>query len=538
MSFGVDTPETFVLQEPRAARRGRGTSDGRRRHTDSMRTRSWWGSAPWVTGMLLAAVASVPGVAGGWGGDPLPATEADRIRVAFSPLPPGIPAPPGIGIPGPDSVTSDGGSSAAEALTSPDQADAGDPEPEDPIALDHPVFNDVRADVVVVLPPDGPYPIVVNSLVESLIDYFTARERERFGMWIGRSGRYLGMIQRILRTRGLPEELAYTAMIESGFSPRAVSRVGAKGLWQFMEATGRRYGLVVNRWVDERFDPVKSTVAAARYLGDLYGMFGHWFLAQAAYNAGEARVARAIQRAGTTDFWALTQTRHLPEETKLFVPQILAATVITRAPSRYGFDVAMEAPLEFDEVTVRRALDFETVAALAGVSIEAVRELNPALRAGITPPFGAYDLRLPVGSGARFESALETAPGVPTWVVHRVGKNQSLADIARIHQVSPQGLAAVNQLPGGRLRGVTEVLVPVVHRPESRPGGPERRVVRLPERTAVGSDEARSREVVVRAGDTLWGIAARHGVAPQALARLNGRDLEQPIHPGERLRVP
>lgn len=492
--------------------------------------------------MLLAAVASVPGVAVGWGGDSLPATEADRIRVAFIPPPPEIPAPPSIGMPGPDSVTSDGGSSAAEALTSPGPAGAGDPEPEDPIALDHPVFNhpvfnDVRADVVV-LPPGGPYPIVVNGLVEGLIDYFTARERERFGMWIGRSGRYLGMIQRVFRTRGLPEELAYTAMIESGFSPRAVSRVGAKGLWQFMEATGRQYGLVVNRWVDERFDPVKSTVAAARYLGDLYGMFGHWFLAQAAYNAGEARVARAIQRARTTDFWALTQTRHLPEETKLFVPQILAATVITRSPSRYGFDVAMEAPLEFDEVTVRRALDFETVAALAGVSIEAVRELNPALRAGITPPFGAYDVRLPSGSGARFESALETATGVPTWVVHRVGKNQSLADIARLYQVSPQRLTAVNQLPGGRLRGVTEVLVPVVHRPESRPGGPERRVVRLPERTAAGSDQARSREVVVRAGDTLWGIAARHGVAPQAVARLNGRDLGQPIHPGERLRVP
>jgi LysM repeat protein len=123
-------------------------------------------------------------------------------------------------------------------------------------------------------------------------------------------------------------------------------------------------------------------------------------------------------------------------------------------------------------------------------------------------------------------------------VVHRVGKNQSLADIARLYQVSPQRLAGVNQLPRGRLRGVTEVLVPVVQRPESRPGGPERRVVRLPERTAVGSDEARSREVVVRAGDTLWGIAARHGVAPQALARVNGRDLVQPIHPGERLRVP
>ena len=139
-----------------------------------------------------------------------------------------------------------------------------------------------------------------------------------------------------------PPEEAERMMIESGFSPRAVSRVGAKGMWQFMEATGRRYGLKVDRWIDERLDPLKATVAAAQYLGDLYGMFGHWFLAQAAYNAGEARIARAIQRAKTSDFWALTQTRHLPNETKRFVPQILAATVINRAPARYGFDVVME----------------------------------------------------------------------------------------------------------------------------------------------------------------------------------------------------
>ena len=223
------------------------------------------------------------------------------------------------------------------------------------------------------MPPGLPvptYPVVVNAPVEALIDHFVAKDRERFGMWISRSGRYLPMIQRIFRERGLPEELAYTAMIESGFSPRAVSRVGAKGMWQFMEATGRRYGLVINRWLDERLDPVKSTIAAAEYLGDLYGLFGHWFLAQAGYNAGEARVGRAIQRARTSDFWALTQTRHLPDETKMFVPQILAAAVITRAPTRYGFDVTLESPLAYDEVTTRRALDFETIAGLAGVSVE------------------------------------------------------------------------------------------------------------------------------------------------------------------------
>jgi membrane-bound lytic murein transglycosylase D len=303
----------------------------------------------------------------------------------------------------------------------------------------------------------------LNPTVEALIDYFTARERERFGLWIARSGRYLSMIQRIFRERGLPTELAYTAMIESGFSPRAVSRVGAKGLWQFMEATARRYGLVVNRWVDERLDPVKSTVAAARYLGDLYGMFGHWFLAQAAYNAGEARVDRAMKRAKTSDFWALTQTRHLPNETKRFVPQILAATVITQAPTRYGFDVTMETPLAYDEVAVKRVLDFETIAALAKVPVEAVRELNPALRGGVTPPFASYVLRLPAGAGARFEAELQAATlaKLVVWGLHRIARNQSLAEIARLYRTTPQRLADVNQLRGGRLRGVTELLVPL-----------------------------------------------------------------------------
>jgi membrane-bound lytic murein transglycosylase D len=170
-----------------------------------------------------------------------------------------------------------------------------------------------------------------------------------------------------------------------------------------------------------------------------------------------------MKMAKTSDFWALTQTRHLPNETKRFVPQILAATVITQAPSRYGFDVTMESPLEYDEVTVKRALDFETIATLAEVPVEDVRELNPALRGGITPPFGSYTLRLPLGRAARFEAALEeAAPGrLMAWGLHRIARNQTLVEIAKLYRTSPQRLAEVNQLPGGRLRGVTELLVPV-----------------------------------------------------------------------------
>ena len=493
-----------------------------------MRVRSWW----WCSRSSLAGVALVTATTGicplpALGGSALP-SEGDSYRLAPVPEPPAPPLHPGRLDPFPLPEDDAGGSAegdadggvATEILSVP---------PADP-GYGERLGDEPRTDSTVRVPPGlsvPTYPVEVNAPVEALIDQFVARDRERFGMWISRSGRYLPMIQRIFRERGLPEELAYTAMIESGFSPRAVSRVGAKGMWQFMEATGRRYGLVIDRWLDERLDPVKSTIAAAQYLGDLYGLFGHWFLAQAGYNAGEARVGRAIQLAGTSDFWALTQTRHLPDETKLFVPQILAAAVITRTPTRYGFDVTLESPLAFDEVTTRRTLDFDTIAELAGVSVEQIRDLNPALLARITPPFGNYRLRLPPGAGPRFNAALQAAPSssLPTWTIHRIGRNQSLAEIARIHRVTPQRLAELNHLPGGRLRGIRELVVPA---------SPVRAVaVTTGARPALGVP----REVVVRKGDTLSAIAARHRVTPQTLARLNGMDLDDPLAVGARLRV-
>jgi membrane-bound lytic murein transglycosylase D len=450
---------------------------------------------------------------------------ADRFAYAAVPPPP---APPPV----PRAEWLDFGGEALSLPPDADWVEPAEPAPSD-LTFDEPLFEDPRAEPAVSVPPGLPvptYPIVINAPVEALIDYFVAKDRERFGLWIARSGRYLPMIQRVFRERGLPEELAYTAMIESGFSPRAVSRVGAKGMWQFMEATARRYGLVINRWVDERLDPVKSTIAAAQYLGDLHGMFGHWFLAQAGYNAGEARVARAIQLARTSDFWALTQTRHLPNETKLFVPQILAAAVITRDPNRFGFDVTLETPLAYDEVPLRRALDLETIARLAEVTVEQVRELNPALLARITPPFGSYALRLPAGAGARFEVALRMAPpsSLPAWTVHRLARNQSLAEVARLYRVTAQRLAELNHLPGGRLRGVRELVVPVVDR---RGGPPAPAVAEAPRAHAT------PREVVVRRGDTLSAIAARYRLKPQVLAQLNGLELEDPLVVGTRLRL-
>jgi membrane-bound lytic murein transglycosylase D len=208
------------------------------------------------------------------------------------------------------------------------------------------------------------------------------------------------------------------------------------------------------------------------------------------------------------------------------VPQILAAAVITKAPSRYGFDVTLAPPLAYDEVSLRRSLDLETIARLAGVSVDEIRDLNPSLLARITPPFGSYTLRLPPGAGARFETALQAAApsSLPTWKVHRIGRNQSLAEIARLYRVTTQRLAELNHLPGGRLRGIRELVVPAA-------------AAAMPASAAAAPLAGAPREVVVRKGDTLSAIAARYRVTPHALAQLNGMDLDDPLAIGARLRL-
>ena len=496
----------------------------------------WSDQVKWQCGAALAVALVVPSGVAAWIAEP----PGFSLRLADgSAAPPTEASVPAVA-PSTSSPGAEPDSPAGLAASEPDGASVPEVVSTDPPNPPDPSMEDPRVQWAVTLPPGIPvpdYPVVMTPPVESLIGVFTARDRDRFGMWIARSGRYLGMIQRVFREHGLPEDLAYTAMIESGFSPRAVSRVGARGMWQFIEGTARRYGLVVNRWVDERLDPIKATEAAAQYLGDLYGMFGHWFLAQAAYNAGEARIAKAIQLSGSSDFWALTQTPHLPEETKLFVPQILAAIFISREPDRYGFVVDPEPPLAYDEVTVNRALDLETVARLAGVPPGEVRDLNPSLVARITPPTGGFTLRLPVGTAARFRRALQDTPSdqIPVWGLHRVVGSQTLAEIARLYRTTPQRLADINRLVESRLRGIAELIVPISNRTRGTPmaasPGPRARAV-MAARASGGA-----REVVVRRGDTLATIAARHGLKPITLARLNGRDPEGYLPVGTRLRL-
>ncbi|HJU86459.1 MAG TPA: transglycosylase SLT domain-containing protein, partial [Gemmatimonadota bacterium] len=332
------------------------------------------------------------------------------------------------------------------------------------------------------------YPLILNSEVQRFLDRFTGERRDLIGLWLTRAGRYLGMIREVLKSRGMPEDLAFTAMIESGFNPVAVSRAGAVGLWQFMATTGRRYGLRVDQWVDERRDPEKSTMAAAAYLGDLYKMFGSWWLAQAAYNAGEMNVLKAIRATGSNDFWVLSRSRYLLQETKEFVPQIQAAAMIGRDPAQYGFTTADITMTAFETVTVPGGTDLDWLGRTAGVSVEVLRSLNPTLIRGVTPPRETYELRVPLGTGPGVLVALETPrqepkPMQPERVTQRSGKPTGDATIAR----------------------------------------------------AAASPDASVH--VVRPRDTVTSIAKHYGVSVNDVLRWNSLHKQSRIRPGDRLKV-
>ncbi len=320
------------------------------------------------------------------------------------------------------------------------------------------------------------YEVENNHHVRQFVDQFqTGYRRAVVEKWLTRSGQYLPMILDVFRQKGLPDELVFTAMIESGFNPVAVSRAGAKGLWQFMAPTARRYGLRIDEWLDERLDPEKSTMAAARHLLDLYAVFGSWNLVQAAYNAGEMRVLQAIRAMGTSDFWTLRSGQVLPDETKNFIPAIQAATLIAREPERYGFVSTPAEPLSYEVVTVPRSTSLTRIAARSDIPIDVFERLNPELKVKQTPPDGPYPLKVPVGGARAVRAALEReaparvitvstrAPdprrGKVAPTIHVVKPRETAVAIAKRYGISVADLARWNDLgetsrirPGDRLR--------------------------------------------------------------------------------------
>jgi membrane-bound lytic murein transglycosylase D len=309
-------------------------------------------------------------------------------------------------------------------------------------------------------------PIPQNSRVLAYVELFQGRLREFIQDGLTRGTKYLPMIQNVFRAEGLPLDLAYIPIIESGFKPNAVSRASARGPWQFMKATARENGLHHDWYIDARSDPEKATIAAAKYLKTLNKLFdGDWNLVLAAYNGGLGRVQRAVKRSGKEDFWELSaSSKYLPKETREYVPLILAAIIVAKNPAQYGFDIVAHEPISYDKVNVPRAVDLRRVAEWTGTSIDEIQALNPQLRRWTTPvKYPTFELKVPAGTGEQFQARLaDAAPGDMTalkWYTVRSG--ESLAGIARKLKVSRVDLAEANGLSvKSRVRSGQELIIP------------------------------------------------------------------------------
>ncbi len=373
------------------------------------------------------------------------------------------------------------------------------------------------------------FPITMNSRVEGWIDYFTGRGRQHMERYLGRSSRYIPVMKQILKREGLPEDLVYLALIESGFNLRAKSRAKAVGPWQFIKATGTRYGLRVDGWIDERQDPIRSTEAAASYLKDLYLMFESWYLAAAAYNAGEYKILRSISATKSNNFWTIAQTSHLRRETKDYVPKLIAAAIIAKNPEKYGFeDITYADPLEYEVVPVNFSLSLKKVSDLVDAPEDELHDLNPQLRKGVVPPsLASYEIRVPVGSRALVERAVSAMRS--NLVLsdldkeYEVRKGDTLTSVARRYHLRKKDLAAANNL------SMRERLLP----------GTKLAIPKGSATKAVAYEEAQSGTTTihtVRSGESLWEIAEQYDVTVGDVFEWN--DLENArIFPGKKLKI-
>ncbi len=403
-------------------------------------------------------------------------------------------------------------------------------------------LHDLRSDDTELALPDADLPIsdiplTLNSKVEYFLYYFQTRGKASFDRWLSRSSRYLPMMKEILKREGMPEDLVYVAMIESGFHLHARSWANAVGPWQFISDTGRRYSLRIDQWVDERKDPVKATTAAALYLKELYGMFkGDWYLAAAGYNAGENKILRAITMYNTSDFWEISRGSYLKRETKEYVPKLLAAAIIAKDPARYGFsDVAYLPPLEYDVVTIPSRTDLELVARLTGTTYESIRELNPDLRHWCTPPnYPDYELKIPKGTKAQFERDYAQIPEEKRFTEkvlytrYQARRKDSLQGVARRFGTTPAIIAELNGLSKKSRIAGRSLVVPVRQTVDFGSEG----------RSATVSTPHKgnyARYYTIKKGDTLNGLARRFNVSTALLSAWNNLKGTMALKPGRRI---
>lgn len=378
-------------------------------------------------------------------------------------------------LPGAVSAASEQQADKLVTVPPPEAAPAPSPAPQiAPPAQSGPDAGKQGAVVIATEPPkDDKSPVDTSyksnetalKAIERNVTLFKDKIRERFSIWLERSARYMEIMKEILREKELPEELVFLPIIESGFNLNAYSRAKAVGPWQFIAATGKRYGLVIDWWRDERKDPVKSTRAAADYLKDLYKMFGSWNLALAAYNAGEGRIQKALKRSDADDYWELLNTKQIKSETKEYVPRYIAASMIASTPEEYGFhNLDYHEPLEYDEISVPSPLDIEVIAKCAECTVKEIRELNPELRRWSTPPnVPQYTIRIPSGSKEIFVKNLSAVPRDERFTVdtYTARKGDTVKKIAKKTGLPVTAILAMNSFSGiERFSAGEEVKIP------------------------------------------------------------------------------
>ncbi len=371
-------------------------------------------------------------------------------------------------------------------------------------------------------------PVVRNAIVDRWIEYFTGPGRANFSIWLSRGGRYITLFREILKEHGLPQDLAYLSLIESGFNPKARSRAGAVGPWQFMPGTARLMGLKINYYLDERRHPMKSTRAASTYLTKLHKEFGDWNLALAAYNAGEHRIARAMRRSRKKDYWSLARTRYIPNETRNYVAKYLAGMIIAKNPEVFGFvGIDYEIPWNYKAVKLPHGTSLRAISRLSSVSLRTLRQINAELRTSVTPPGNGYLLFLPNGQAdklvmqmAKLTENYLSSPGF-----YHIRPGDTFGEIAQRFGIRLNRLLEMNtHLHPRKLRVGAKILLP--------------KPINGPNAAQAKSNGEMPELHVVRRGESFWLIARKYNTSTRKLMRLNARLNPKRLRIGMQIRLP
>ncbi|MEA3499720.1 MAG: LysM peptidoglycan-binding domain-containing protein [Candidatus Marinimicrobia bacterium] len=392
------------------------------------------------------------------------------------------------------------------------------------------IVPDTKEKIKIIEDREGHIPIILNNRVERIINYFQSKGKNIFQIWLNSKSKYEVLFNKILDEKEMPKELIYLAMIESGFKPTAYSYAYAVGQWQFIYATGKRYGLNRDYWVDERRDPVKSTYAAANYLKDLYDYYGDWYLSMAAYNAGRGRINRAIRYNDTRDFWKM---HSLPRQTRNYVPTVLAATIISMDPEKYGFQLPKIATdkYEYDTLRIKNSIELRSIAKICNTKYSTIKELNPELRRYSTPNYD-YVLKIPKGQRNKVKGSISKKINDKVkeveYSVYKVKRGDSLIRISRIFGVSVSDIMSVNHLRNRQPILIGQKLII-----------PKSGSVRSTTKRAYGNYSSTHNKVIykVKKGDNLGAIAENFGIRASNIRSWNNLRYREYIYPGQKLTI-